>query len=160
MDTRYSIHGYWIQYPWILATLSADTRWILDSIHGYWLQYKIHVMIRQYRWQTLLFWVKISALKFLRFFIPRIWPNRFFPQILSGIYPIAQVREPYSSVEYLARRVPLPKLLRLRHPDDEGQQHEQRRTDLPWSAMDICYGTKTHFPPIYDSNFWGERNTF
>lgn len=37
-------------------------------------------------------------------------------QILSGIYPIAQVREPYTVVGYLARRLPLVQLLRLQHP--------------------------------------------
>ena len=38
-------------------------------------------------------------------------------QILSGMYPIAQVREPYTAVGYLAERMPLVKLLQLDHPD-------------------------------------------
>lgn len=38
-------------------------------------------------------------------------------QILSGMYPIAQVREPYTAVGYLAERMPLVKLLQLEHPD-------------------------------------------
>ena len=38
-------------------------------------------------------------------------------QILSGIYPIAQVREPYTPVGYLAARIPIVKILQLYHPD-------------------------------------------
>ena len=38
-------------------------------------------------------------------------------QIVSGMYPIAQVREPYTAVGYLAERMPLVKLLQLEHPD-------------------------------------------
>ncbi|XP_012282012.1 guanine nucleotide-binding protein-like 1 [Orussus abietinus] len=49
-------------------------------------------------------------------------------QILMGSFPIAQVREPYTTVKFLAERLDLPKLLRLQHPDN----------DDTWSAMDIC----------------------
>ena len=53
-------------------------------------------------------------------------------QIIAGIYPIAQVREPYSVIGYLAERINLPKLLKLKHPDvDEGDQ---------WTPFDICEG--------------------
>ncbi|XP_025111798.1 guanine nucleotide-binding protein-like 1 isoform X1 [Pomacea canaliculata] len=60
-------------------------------------------------------------------------------QILSGIYPIAQVRDPYSAVGYLAQRLDLPKLLHLSHPDQE-QSHRpsEPQQELPWSALDIC----------------------
>ena len=37
-------------------------------------------------------------------------------QILAGMYNIAQVNEPYSVVQFLAERVPLPELLDLVHP--------------------------------------------
>ena len=47
-------------------------------------------------------------------------------QVLSGTYPIAQVREPYSAVGYLAERIPLVRLLRLDHP--EGVAKEYKRT--------------------------------
>ena len=47
-------------------------------------------------------------------------------QVLSGTYPIAQVREPYSAVGYLAERVPLVRLLQLDHP--EGVAKEYKRT--------------------------------
>lgn len=51
-------------------------------------------------------------------------------QILMGSFPIAQVREPYTVVQFLAERVNLPKLLKIPHPEN----------DDAWSAMDICDG--------------------
>lgn len=45
-----------------------------------------------------------------------------------GSYPIAQVREPYTAVKYLAERIDLPKILKIQHQDN----------DDTWSAMDIC----------------------
>lgn len=62
-------------------------------------------------------------------------------QILSGMYPISQVQEPYTSVGYLAARVPLVDLLQLVHPenradsDGEGGVGEENH---PWSAWDVC----------------------
>lgn len=49
-------------------------------------------------------------------------------QVLMGSYPIAQLREPYASVKFLAERLDLPKLLAMKHPEG----------DEEWSAMDIC----------------------
>jgi ribosome biogenesis GTPase A len=49
-------------------------------------------------------------------------------QILMGSFPIAQLREPFSAVQYLAERLDLPNLLKLQHPEQ----------DEEWSAMDIC----------------------
>lgn len=51
-------------------------------------------------------------------------------QILMGSFPIAQLREPFSAVQYLAERLDLPNLLKLQHPEQ----------DEEWSAMDICDG--------------------
>ncbi|XP_017795828.1 PREDICTED: guanine nucleotide-binding protein-like 1 isoform X1 [Habropoda laboriosa] len=51
-------------------------------------------------------------------------------QILMGSFPIAQVREPYSTIRFLAERLDLPKILKIQHPDN----------DDTWSAMDICDG--------------------
>ncbi|XP_050457625.1 guanine nucleotide-binding protein-like 1 [Cataglyphis hispanica] len=51
-------------------------------------------------------------------------------QILMGSFPIAQVREPYTTIKFLAERIDLPKLLRISHPEN----------DDTWSAMDICDG--------------------
>ncbi|XP_076179653.1 nucleostemin 4 isoform X2 [Ptiloglossa arizonensis] len=49
-------------------------------------------------------------------------------QILMGSFPIAQVREPYSTIKFLAQRINLPDLLKIECQD---------RTDA-WSAMEIC----------------------
>lgn len=58
-----------------------------------------------------------------------------FPQVLAGIYPIAQIQEPYTSVGYLASRIPVQALLHLRHPEAEDPSAEH-----PWCAWDICEG--------------------
>lgn len=47
-----------------------------------------------------------------------------------GSYPIAQLRDPYTAVMYVAERLDLVKLLKLQHPDG----------DEYWSAMDVCEG--------------------
>lgn len=49
-------------------------------------------------------------------------------QVLMGSYPIAQLREPYGAVRFLAERLDLVKMLALKHPEG----------DEEWSAMDIC----------------------
>lgn len=54
-------------------------------------------------------------------------------QILGGIYPISQVREPYSTINYLAERLDLPKLLRVKPLDEDVNEKT-----FKWSAMDIC----------------------
>lgn len=59
---------------------------------------------------------------------PSIVPKQL--QILMGSFPIAQVREPYTAVKFLAERIDLPKLLKILHPEN----------DDTWSAMDICDG--------------------
>ncbi|KAI7818735.1 hypothetical protein BC939DRAFT_531828 [Gamsiella multidivaricata] len=53
-------------------------------------------------------------------------------QILSGMYPIAQVQEPYSVVQYLAMRVNIPRLLKLDPPPS------YERGPFRWSAFGIC----------------------
>ncbi|CAM5105107.1 unnamed protein product [Natator depressus] len=67
-------------------------------------------------------------------------PGLIFPslvhrelQILSGIYPISQIQEPYNAVGYLASRIPIQALLKLRHPNTEEGKPETR-----WCAWDIC----------------------
>ncbi|XP_044529659.1 guanine nucleotide-binding protein-like 1 [Gracilinanus agilis] len=62
---------------------------------------------------------------------PSLLPRQL--QVLAGIYPIAQIQEPYTSVGYLASRIPVQALLRLRHPEAEDSGHEP-----PWCAWDIC----------------------
>uniref|UniRef100_A0A1B6C3N2 Guanine nucleotide-binding protein-like 1 n=1 Tax=Clastoptera arizonana TaxID=38151 RepID=A0A1B6C3N2_9HEMI len=51
-------------------------------------------------------------------------------QILMGSYPIAQLREPFSAIRFLAEHVDLVKTLKIVHPDG----------DDTWSALDICDG--------------------
>lgn len=58
-----------------------------------------------------------------------------FPQVLAGIYPIAQIQEPYTAVGYLASRIPVQALLHLRHPEAEEPSAEH-----PWCAWDVCEG--------------------
>jgi len=48
-------------------------------------------------------------------------------QVLCGIFPIAQIREPYSCVQFIAEHIPLEEIYALKNPED-GQ----------WSAWGIC----------------------
>eukprot|EP00842_Homolaphlyctis_polyrhiza_P002365 jgi/Hompol1/3129/HPOL_006365-RA len=75
-------------------------------------------------------------------------------QILSGMYRIAQVQEPYSVVTFLAQRIPLPQLLNLSPPPDDmsqlsdtqprrtqkasNKQQTQDRNAYQWSGWTIC----------------------
>lgn len=59
---------------------------------------------------------------------PSIVPRTI--QILMGSYPIAQLRQPYTSVRYLAEALDLVKLLKIEHPE----------RDDTWSPRDICDG--------------------
>jgi ribosome biogenesis GTPase A len=52
-------------------------------------------------------------------------------QILSGMYRIAQVQEPYTAVTYLAERIPIVQILNLKHPDEE-------EPGFSWSGWSIC----------------------
>ncbi|KAJ3015697.1 Guanine nucleotide-binding-like protein 1 [Thoreauomyces humboldtii] len=56
-------------------------------------------------------------------------------QILSGMYRISQVQEPYTAVAYLASRVPLEKVLSLHHAD---QDDPETREQFKWSAWKMC----------------------
>ncbi|XP_060127200.1 guanine nucleotide-binding protein-like 1 [Zootoca vivipara] len=67
-------------------------------------------------------------------------PGLIFPslvdrkqQILAGIYPISQIQEPYTSVGFLASRIPVQALLKLKHPEAEHGKPEP-----PWCAWDVC----------------------
>lgn len=78
---------------------------------------------------------------------PSLMPKQL--QILQGSYPIAQVREPLSIVQFLAERVDVPHMLSLAHPEN---------TQSKWSAFDVCeawaikrgYNTaRTNRPDVY-----------
>ncbi|XP_023215640.1 guanine nucleotide-binding protein-like 1 isoform X2 [Centruroides sculpturatus] len=55
-------------------------------------------------------------------------------KVLSGLCPVAQLREPYTSVKYLAERLSIPRILKLKHPEEEGIA----ACAVNWSAYDIC----------------------
>jgi ribosome biogenesis GTPase A len=60
-------------------------------------------------------------------------------QVLAGIYPVAQVREPFTAIGYLAQRIPLVDTLRLQWPYDD----DEYDADKQWSAWAICDGACT-----------------
>lgn len=71
-------------------------------------------------------------------------PGMVFPscvpkqlQVLSGIYPVAQVREPFTAIGYLAERVPLVPVLKLEWPYAADEYDGDHRD---WSAWIICDG--------------------
>ena len=49
--------------------------------------------------------------------------------MLQGSYPVSQVREPMSIIQFLAERVDLVSLLSINHPESHNAK---------WSAFDIC----------------------
>lgn len=48
---------------------------------------------------------------------------------MAGIFPISQVREPYTAVGYIAERIPLERLYDLKKISTEQKE---------WSAFEIC----------------------
>ncbi|KAJ2821032.1 hypothetical protein FBU31_005034, partial [Coemansia sp. 'formosensis'] len=79
-------------------------------------------------------------------------------QVLAGLYNIAQIQEPYTSVLYLAERVPVEQLLSLRMPDHHQSGTEGGRRQPQWSAWAICeafavdrgfYTSKAARPDVY-----------
>lgn len=66
-------------------------------------------------------------------------------QILSGMYPVAQVQEPYTAVGYLAQRIPLIQILKVKHPEEDPSP--EGAANVKWSAWDICdaWATKRGF---------------
>jgi hypothetical protein len=51
-------------------------------------------------------------------------------KIISGIFPIAQIQEPYSVIRYLAERVDMVGRLGVEHPEKD--------TETEYSPLDIC----------------------
>lgn len=56
-------------------------------------------------------------------------------QVLAGVYPSPQLREPYTAVQYVAERIDLVEALRLTMPDSLADQHPDA---AQWSAFAIC----------------------
>jgi len=105
------------------------------------------------RFQTLHLSEKIDLLDCPGLVFPALdRPN--FLQILCGIFNIAQVREPYSAIRYLAERLPLEKMYGLKMEKDETE----------WTAYSLCeaysrkrgYFVKKNWKSRYPS--WRIRN--
>ena len=65
---------------------------------------------------------------------------------------VCQVREPYTSVKFLAERIPVVKLLKIKHP--ELDPNEKSSTDeLKWSAYNICDGIEISLCKIIQKSF-------
>lgn len=58
-------------------------------------------------------------------------------QVLHGSYPIAQCRDPISSVHYMASRINLPEILKLDHPEHDSK-HPEHDSTLEWTPYLIC----------------------
>uniref|UniRef100_A0A3P8WW86 Guanine nucleotide-binding protein-like 1 n=1 Tax=Cynoglossus semilaevis TaxID=244447 RepID=A0A3P8WW86_CYNSE len=74
-----------------------------------------------------------------------VFPSRVVKQlqILAGIYPVAQVQEPYSSIGYLCERTNFLSVLKIRHPSLQDLPPHQRfegPETLSWTAWDVCEG--------------------
>ncbi len=54
-------------------------------------------------------------------------------QVLAGLYPIAQLQEPYSAVRYISERERVIELLKIEHP-----QKAEVDGDVVWTPLDIC----------------------
>jgi ribosome biogenesis GTPase A len=64
---------------------------------------------------------------------PSSTPRRI--QVLMGSFPIAQLREPYASIRFMAERIDLPALLNVQHLEQSDHPDAAR---LPFSPIDIC----------------------
>jgi ribosome biogenesis GTPase A len=89
---------------------------------------------------------------------PSFYPKQL--QVLMGCYPISQLREPYSSIQYLAERVDMVAKLKLKPADEVRQQKpavndhnyvpmktvgsKQVGTSSDWSAWTICESWALH----------------
>ena len=62
----------------------------------------------------------------------------FLLKVLAGIYPIAQLQEPYSSIRYISERIPVTQILKIKHPMIEDATTESKPVE--WSPLDICEG--------------------
>lgn len=89
---------------------------------------------------------------------PSYYPKQL--QVLMGCYPISQLREPYSSIQYLAERIDMVAKLKLKPADEVRHQkpaindrnyipievrgEKQAGTSAEWSAWTICESWALH----------------
>ena len=61
-------------------------------------------------------------------------------QILCGIFPIAQVREPFSAIQYMGKFVPIEKIYKLNLQDarNKPDKFDPSKGEIEWSAWMIC----------------------
>lgn len=61
-------------------------------------------------------------------------------QILCGIFPIAQVREPFSAIQYMSKFVPIEKIYKLNVNDcmSKLDKYDPSKGEIEWSAWMIC----------------------
>ena len=52
---------------------------------------------------------------------PSLVPKQL--QVLLGSFPISQVKEPFSVIQYIAERINLPHLLQIEHPEKKVSNH-------------------------------------
>lgn len=89
---------------------------------------------------------------------PSYYPKQL--QVLMGCYPISQLREPYSSIQYLAERVNMVEKLKLKPADEVRHEKpaindrnytpattkglKKAGTSAEWSAFTICESWAMH----------------
>lgn len=59
-------------------------------------------------------------------------------QCIVGNYPISQMREPFSAVAFLMRRIDIPRTYGLVFPYAEEDDSEERDDNHKWSAYEVC----------------------
>ena len=68
---------------------------------------------------------------------PSLVPKQL--QVLLGSFPISQVKEPFSVVQYIAERINLPQLLQIEHPEKEVSNHGLKTVFLTICAYSLGY---------------------
>ena len=63
------------------------------------------------------------------------------------MYPIAQLQEPYSAIRYMAERIPIISILKIKHPNEETSKQDAKdnkwsNSENEWSPLDICEGLR------------------
>jgi len=79
-------------------------------------------------------------------------------QVLCGLFPVAQTSEPYSVIKFLAERISIEKIYRLKPPDTD----DWLNPNYKWTAYDICeslaikkgYMTKAKRSDTYRAANW------
>ncbi|CAF1263187.1 unnamed protein product [Didymodactylos carnosus] len=72
-------------------------------------------------------------------------------QILAGIYPIAQVQEPYTVVGYLAQWLPILKILKIEQLQKENSKYSPLDICEAWAIKRGFFTAKASRPDVYRS---------